>query len=89
MKVIKQSASIFLFLSFIIACNQEEKKEPVEETIKPRDSVTSTVPENTTVNTYASVDISPMDMSYFPVDYPKNKNGQWRQNSPTSSQGHL
>ena len=85
MKVIKQSASIFLFLSFIIACNQEEKKEPVEETIKPRDSVTSTVPENTTVNTYASVDISPMDMSYFPVDYPKIKMANGGKIPPTRS----
>jgi hypothetical protein len=25
------------------------------------------------VNTYAGVDVSPMDMSYFPVDYPKLK----------------
>jgi len=29
-------------------------------------------PENA-YNSYASVDISPMDMSYFPVDYPKLK----------------
>lgn len=73
MKVIKQSVLISLLLCFIIACNQEEKKVPVAETVKPRDSVINTVSENNTVNTYASVDISPMDMSYFPVDYPKIK----------------
>jgi hypothetical protein len=73
MKVIKQTIPVFLFLSFIIACNQEEKKEPVAETVKPKDTVVNTTPENNMVNTYASVDISPMDMSYFPVDYPKIK----------------
>ena len=27
------------------------------------------------VNPYAGVDVSPMDMSYYPVDYPKTKMG--------------
>lgn len=30
-------------------------------------------PQNVPANMYAGMDISPMDMSYFPVDYPKIK----------------
>ena len=73
MKLIPHSLLVFFLSGFIISCNQEEKKEePVENIAKPKDSVITTVPENM-VNNYASVDISPMDMSYFPVDYPKIK----------------
>lgn len=71
--MIKQNVPVLIFLSFIIACNQEEKKESATETIKPKDSVVNTAPPINSINTYASVDISPMDMSYFPVDYPKIK----------------
>jgi hypothetical protein len=71
MEKIKQYFALFLFLAFAIACKQKE--EPVEQKIKtPDSSITTTQPE-IAANTYASVDVSPMDMSYFPVDYPKLK----------------
>lgn len=54
---------------FFIACsdNQDQGKQPASpvKTIKP-------AAENT-VNPYLVVDVSPMDMTYFPVDYPKLK----------------
>lgn len=60
-----------LLTIFVAAC----KDEPKTEEPKPKrpiivegfDSLANSV------NAYAPVDISPMDMSYFPVDYPKIK----------------
>ena len=63
-----------LLLSFV-ACNSEEKKEPTET--KPSAATTiDTLPKtnpSTSLNSYVAVDVSPMDMCYFPVDYPKLK----------------
>jgi hypothetical protein len=67
-----QIVSMVLFV-FALSCEQKQK-QPVDI---PQDKVDSSllkpgVPE-IAPNAYASVDISPMDMSYFPVDYPKLK----------------
>lgn len=64
----------FAFIGTIaFACNQVDQAG-ASKTLQPRlpDSITSqrTEPEP---NMFASVDVSPMDMSYFPVDYPKLK----------------
>jgi hypothetical protein len=72
MEKVKQPLMLFLFLFFAIACEQKQKEEPVEQKVKTPDSLINQQPE-ITANTYASVDVSPMDMSYFPVDYPKIK----------------
>lgn len=59
------------FILLIISCNQQPSSKPVEE-----DSAHSTRPlparirDTAAVNSYSPVDISPMDMSYFPKDYP-------------------
>lgn len=64
-----------LIIMLTVACN--DKKEDIK-----KDNDRSNVTINTTppskndrsgVNPYALVDVSPMDMSYFPVDYPKLK----------------
>jgi hypothetical protein len=59
---------------FILSCtNGKEDDGPGHKNII-RDSsemIKSTKP----VNSYAPVDVSPMDMSYYPVDYPKLKTG--------------
>ena len=63
-----------LLLSFA-SCNSEEKKEPVETkptTTAGSDTLPKTNPA-TSLNSYVAVDLSPMDMCYFPVDYPKLK----------------
>ena len=63
---------ILTLLAFLaIACDQNKKEEPVAEKTIP-DSLKNQ-PSEITVNPYANVDVSPMDMSYFPVDYPKIK----------------
>jgi len=69
MEKIKQHLALFLFFSFIIiACKQKQKEEPVEQKIKTPDSSLVTQQPEITANTYAGVDVSPMDMSYFPID---------------------
>lgn len=72
MEKIKQHLVLFAFIVFAIACKQKQKEEPVEQKVKAPDSLINQQPE-IAANTYASVDVSPMDMSYFPVDYPKIK----------------
>jgi hypothetical protein len=73
MEKIKQHlAALVLFVFCALACEQKQKEEPVEQKVRTTDSIITQQPD-IAVNTYASVDISPMDMSYFPVDYPKLK----------------
>lgn len=62
---------LFLLLAFGCREKQKESSSPVS---KPRiDSLIP--PQQTAVNAFPGVDISPMDMSYFPVDYTKLKMG--------------
>jgi len=70
--LIRQLSILALLVLFALGCKQNKKDEPASEKVIAPDSVKNQVPE-VTVNPYASVDISPMDMSYFPVDYPKIK----------------
>jgi hypothetical protein len=65
------SPTLILLLSLsLFSCSSKEEKEKAS-TIKKntRDSTVVTKPE-ITVNPYAGVDVSPMDISYYPVDYP-------------------
>lgn len=63
----------FIYLLFLAAlylsCNQEKKTEN-NEPAPTKDSVTSNADMD---NPYPPADKSPMDMIYFPVDYPKLK----------------
>jgi hypothetical protein len=56
-----------VFFSF--SCHNNEKTASAEPTKKADTSIVTPAP----TNPYAIIDISPMDMSYFPVDYPKRK----------------
>lgn len=60
-----------VFLLFIcLACNDVAEKKPTANAIR-KDTIVSPVKETT--NPYDPIDVSPMDMTYFPVDYPKLK----------------
>jgi len=73
MKKVKQHISVLLVVVLLgFACEQKPKAEPVAEKVTKPDTSNKQQPE-ITVNPYAPVDVSPMDMSYFPVDYPKIK----------------
>jgi hypothetical protein len=69
-----KTPSLLLFICFLSFCctnKKENDKTPVADTIK-EDTAAKIKPEKI-VNSLAPVDISPMDMSYFPADYPKLK----------------
>lgn len=72
MKITSCCFSLVLSIIFI-SCNsgKDEKKENTTKKTTP-DSINRILPAKP-VNPYATVDISPMDMAYFPVDYPKLK----------------
>ena len=72
MRKINHRLALFLILLFALSCEQKQKETLVDQKVKIPDSLINQQPEPN-ANTYASVDISPMDMSYFPVDYPKIK----------------
>ena len=61
---------IATLLLFLISC-KENKQPPVVKPTLSRDSVQK-LPADTS-DPYVMVDVSPMDMSYFPVNYPKLK----------------
>lgn len=56
---------IFMLFSFLqCGCNQNKKEVPGN--IRPRDSLSN----NETINPYVASDQSPLDLSYFPKDFP-------------------
>ena len=61
-----------LLACLAFSCNQQQKEAPVTEKAVSPDTVKNQQPD-ITVNPFANVDVSPMDMAYFPVDYPKLK----------------
>jgi hypothetical protein len=67
----KTTAFIFL-LAFFLSCKSEKKKETTDSSVGRKDSITAALTEHS-VNPYVSVDVSPMDMAYFPEEYPKLK----------------
>ena len=73
MKILNSVLPFSLFSLFLLSCNsKEEKKVPELKDLTTKDTNTTANPEST-MNPYASVDLSPMDMSYFPAEYPKIK----------------
>jgi hypothetical protein len=65
---IKLSIAVFaIILTVLYGCTQNADKKETGETPKLR------LPVSTTDSATLSVDKSPMDMSYFPDDYPKQK----------------
>jgi len=68
--MIKPAYSILCLLGFLsLSCDNNERTASEEP---PRKADTAIV-NTPSANPYAIIDISPMDMSYFPVDYPKRK----------------
>lgn len=66
-----QSLLVLLVFCTAFACKDGKEKKPAIER-SPSDSIIHNAPE-IPVNPYSNIDISPMDMSYYPVDYPKLK----------------
>jgi hypothetical protein len=60
----------FVVLLGLVSCNEQRSQPSVRPTLLPKDS---NLLKTDSLNPYAPVDVSPMDMSYFPVDYPVQK----------------
>ena len=56
----------------LLACHQPQKPNSDAVTLDPIAPI-ATGKVSPVINPYAPVDISPMDMSYWPVDYPKHR----------------
>ncbi len=69
MLMIKTVTSL-LAVIFFLSCGSRIEKNNSDQLAKKSDTAIVSTP---TANPYAIVDISPMDMSYFPVDYSKRK----------------
>ena len=71
-----RSFAIIIFIAYsFMACNNPSTSTPgpIEDTLdKILDTASNTPPQNYK-QVYRSTDISPMDMIYYPIDYPKLK----------------
>ncbi len=54
----------------VVSCNEQRSQTAARPTLVPKDS---NLIKTDSINPYAPIDVSPMDMSYFPVDYPVRK----------------
>ncbi len=63
---------ILLLLFFSFSCKEKEEQKPAVKN-EPSKDTAQKPPPDTSSNPYVIVDVSPMDMSYYPVDYPKLK----------------
>jgi len=81
MKISTLPLIMCLFLFFVQACNNKEEKISPVKAGDTTEAITSSKPE-ATVNSYAPVDISPMDMSYYPANYPQLKMGNNTNTAP-------
>lgn len=75
MKSIYSISLVFLLSFCLLACKDQEAKDNSSslKKITILDSNNIIAGPEAPVNPYAQVDLSPMDMSYFPTDYPKLK----------------
>jgi len=65
----KLACTFFLCCILYIACTNGNEKNSEQTERKPDSAIVHTPP----ANPYATVDISPMDISYFPVNYSQRK----------------
>ncbi len=66
LKKIYSFTGITFVIIFLSACSQQVKKNPIQSDVKQ-------IPAIITDSNLLLIDRSPMDMIYFPVDYPKEK----------------
>ena len=67
--MIKLASTFFICCIFFISCSDRNEKNS-DQTEKKSDTAIVHAPS---ANPYAAIDISPMDMSYFPVNYSQRK----------------
>jgi hypothetical protein len=58
---------------FTFSCTSKKQKTNSNKTDLIKTDTNSAIKPEKIINSYAAVDVSPMDISYFPADYPKLK----------------
>jgi hypothetical protein len=71
MKIKGKLLIIMTGMFLLFSCKENNPQQPVKNSAE-KDSVQD-MKEDTASNPYIIVDVSPMDMSYYPADYPKLK----------------
>jgi hypothetical protein len=71
MKMIRQQLATLALVIFLFSCKEKERQAVIKSDLA-KEPIANMDPDSTS-NTYANVDKSPMDMSYYPVEYPKLK----------------
>ena len=66
---------LICFLSFSCKNNKGESQSTIKDTVKADTS--SKIKAEKSISSFSPVDISPMDISYYPADYPKLKMENW------------
>lgn len=61
---------LFCYLVVLLACNEHTSEKPTPKPPQKKDTAVVTTQSQ---NPYANVDVSPMDISYYPVDFPLQK----------------
>jgi len=61
----------FIFLTGIISCNSTDTPSSANARPRPKLPTDSNIVRGELSNPYVPVDVSPMDMSWLPADYPK------------------
>jgi hypothetical protein len=66
-----KNALLFLFMPFFFSCGADSPaaKPPANQTV----ITDANLPKRPSANPYAPVDVSPMDIAYFPDDFPVQK----------------
>ncbi len=68
------TAAVICCCLFLLSCtNGKEEEKKIPDANVSKDSSPANRAERPAVNPYSGVDVSPMDMVYYPVDYPKLK----------------
>jgi hypothetical protein len=61
---------MFVLFIALVSCNEQRSQPVPRPTLLPKDS---NLLKTDSINPFAPIDVSPMDMSYFPSDYPVQK----------------
>ncbi len=69
----RTSAYILLTCLLFFSCENKKEKSNIDVTDVAKEDSSVVVKREKSINSYAPVDVSPMDISYFPADYPKLK----------------
>jgi hypothetical protein len=69
-----RTAVILLLVAFIsFSCHSKKESDKINVKEVGKGDSSAAIKQGTSKNPYAPVDVSPMDMSYYPADYPKLK----------------